>query len=235
VPQPSVRTRTWYHTGAFFRGGKILRGFAADYFVNAVLPEAELPDAVIEAPAGYALTPDEAREAARACKGMMLRQEVYADDGSPLAANPYTVAESNCHIRLLQPQQDNRYAVFLAHASETISYHYERNPADPRISHELNTVMDELGNVVEQASIAYGRVTADASLLADVLTPGRERRNRISAGRTHRCSDHCPAPCGDNIGSASMAREKCDAQAQSVLATRKPVKLRRSIGSIPSR
>jgi RHS repeat-associated protein len=168
VQQPPVRTRTWYHTGAFLRGGTILRHFAADYYVNPVLAEARLPDAVIEAAPGYTLTPDEAREAARACKGMMLRREIYADDGTPLATVPYAVEESNCHIRLLQPQLGDRYAVFLPHASETISYHYERNPADPRITHELNTVIDEVGNVVEQAAISYGRVSADASLPADV-------------------------------------------------------------------
>ena len=53
-------------------------------------------------PAG--LTPDEEREACRALKGTMLRQEVYALDGTAKAPHPYTVTEQNFTIRLLQPQ-----------------------------------------------------------------------------------------------------------------------------------
>jgi RHS repeat-associated protein len=168
VPQSPVRTRTWYHTGAFLRGDTILRQFAADYWHNPVAAKAMLPDAVIETADGYVLTPDEAREAARACKGMLLRREVYADDGTPAAATPYSVEEANCHIRLLQPKLGARYATFLNHASETVSYHYERDPADPRIEHELNTVIDEIGNVVESAHVTYGRQAADASLPLDI-------------------------------------------------------------------
>jgi hypothetical protein len=58
-------------------------------------------------PAGLSL--DEAREACRALKGSMLRQEVYADDAGPSATPeqieraraPYTVTEQNFTIRAL--------------------------------------------------------------------------------------------------------------------------------------
>ena len=45
---------------------------------------------------------------------------------------PYTVTEQNFTIRALQPRGGNRHAVFFTHPREAISYHYERNPADPR-------------------------------------------------------------------------------------------------------
>ena len=80
------------------------------------------------------LTADEAREAVRACKGMTLRQEVYALDGdiNPVQTNyPYAVAEHNNQIRMLQPQGSNLYAVFLSVESEVITYNYERNPGGP--------------------------------------------------------------------------------------------------------
>ena len=56
-------------------------------------------------PAG--LTLDEEREACRALKGSMLRQEVYADDAGPgadaeqiqRARTPYTVTEQNFTVR----------------------------------------------------------------------------------------------------------------------------------------
>ena len=44
---------------------------------------------------------------------------------------------------------------------EAISYHYERNPADPRIQHALTLEVDDYGNVLKQAAIGYGRRTTD--------------------------------------------------------------------------
>lgn len=166
VHQPPVRRRTWFHVGAYIDGAGLLGQFAADYYQGAT-PEAALPDAVVEADSP---TPEELRQAARACKGMMLRQEVYADDDSAQATLPYTTAQHNCHVRMLQPMLGNRYAVFLSHDSEGITYNYERDASDPRIAHELNTVLDELGNVVESASVVYGRLAPDATLPAEVQT-----------------------------------------------------------------
>ena len=64
-----------------------------------------LPDTVL--PAG--LTVDEEREACRTLKGAMLRQEVYALDGTDKAQNPYSVAEQNFTIQRLQPRAENRH------------------------------------------------------------------------------------------------------------------------------
>jgi len=166
---PPVLTRTWFHTGIylgrdhvsdFFAGmGKgdgeyyrepALRGDDAhDLAAEALL----LPDTVL--PPG--LTLDEEREACRALKGSMLRQEIYALDGTDKAEIPYTVTEQNFDIRRLQPHDGNRHAVFFTHPREAISYHYERNHADPRISHVLTLEVDEYGNVLKQAAIGYGR------------------------------------------------------------------------------
>ena len=116
-----------------------------------------LDDTVL--PAG--LTVEEEREACRALKGSMLRQEVYALDGTGSPAypygHPYTVTEQNFTIRALQQQGTNRYGVFFTHAREAISYHYERNLADPRTGHALTLEVDEFGNVLKSAAIGYGR------------------------------------------------------------------------------
>ena len=98
-----------------------------------LLDDTVLPDA---------LTPDEEREACRALKGSMLRQEIYAQDGTAKADHPYTVTEQNFTVRLLQARACNRHAVFLTHAREAINYHYERNPDDPRTSHTLTLEAD---------------------------------------------------------------------------------------------
>jgi len=159
---PPVLTKTWTHTGVFLASGRISRQFQHEYFPDDV----NLNDTIL--PAG--LTPHEAREASRALKGSTLRQEVYALDGTAKATIPYTVAESNFTIRPLQPLATNRHAVFFTHPRETITFHHERDPDDPRIGHTLTLAVDEYGNVLTSASIGYARrkpaLEAQGQLLA---------------------------------------------------------------------
>ncbi len=86
----------------------------------------QLPDGSSMA---YDLSSEEAREAARALKGSILRQEVYADDRSAKASLPYSVSERSYKLTCLQPQGPNRHVVFFSHPSETIDYHYESRGA----------------------------------------------------------------------------------------------------------
>jgi RHS repeat-associated protein len=149
---PAVLTKTWFHTGAYFGEENISRHFQEEYYQGdsaAVL----LPDSVL--PEG--LTADEIREACRALKGRILREEVFALDGAANSADPYTVTEHNYQVRLEQPMANNLHAVFYTGDSESLAYHYERNPADPRIGHQLTIEIDEFGNVVKAAAVGYPR------------------------------------------------------------------------------
>ena len=158
LDQEPVLTKSWFHTGAWFAWDHILDKYAQEYFQNPVFREYQLPRPVL--PDG--LTAIEIREAFRACKGMIIRQEVYALDNDPqVSPFPYTVAEHNCLIQLLQPRDENRYAVFLTTGSESITYNYERNPADPRIAHTANISIDEYGNILQAASVVYPRQNAN--------------------------------------------------------------------------
>ncbi|WP_206313536.1 SpvB/TcaC N-terminal domain-containing protein [Streptomyces coryli] len=139
---PPVHTKTWFHVGA---PDPLPPLFAGDL-------------AVPDLPAG--LTDQERREAFRALKGSMLRQEVYADDGTSRAGTPYLVTEQAYTVRMLQPRHRNQHAVFLTHMCETLAHHYERNTADPRVSHTLTLEVDPFGNVLKEASVAYGRTTS---------------------------------------------------------------------------
>ena len=170
--QAPVLTRTWFHTGVYFGLNNILHQLSAEYFQNPSafteynLPEPELPPN---------LTADEAREAVRACKGLVLRQEVYALDvatNPTLATYPYTVAEHNNTITLLQPQGPNLYAVFLSVESEAITYNYERNPSDPRIAHTLNTAYDQYGNIIDSYAVAYARQNINPANPGGMTLPG---------------------------------------------------------------
>ena len=103
-------------------------------------------------------------EAYRALRGALLRSEVYAHDGSAKAAHPYQVTESRYHITQLQPQDGNHHAVYFSHQLESLAYHYERQPADPRISHALTLEVDAFGNPLKTLAIGYGRRQPDPAL-----------------------------------------------------------------------
>ncbi len=163
--EPPILTKTWYHTGAFFNKEKILDQFKHEYFENTSFEEYHLPQPELEE--GW--TSQEYREALRACKGMVLRQEVYSQDGSDKENFPYTVAEHNCYIDKIQPASNKRFAVFIVKESEAVTYNYERNPIDPRIAHTLNLEIDELGNILQSASVVYGRQVTDNDLPPRVI------------------------------------------------------------------
>jgi hypothetical protein len=98
---------------------------------------------------------------------MLLRIEVYSLDGIENESIPYTTTQHTCFIQFLQPQLNNKYGIFLATESEALTYTYERNPADPRISHSINIETDEFGNTLKAATISYGRINPDSSLTTD--------------------------------------------------------------------
>jgi RHS repeat-associated protein len=159
--QQPVLTKKWFHTGAFLNKKQVLHQFASEYFQNPnehEIIEPTLPDN---------LNAEEWSEALRACKGIPLRIEVYALDGTSLQDIPYSTAQHNCLINLIQPLLQNKYASFFVMESETLTYNYERNINDPRIAHSINVEIDQYGNVLQSAIIAYGRLTADPDLAVE--------------------------------------------------------------------
>lgn len=177
---PPVHTKTWFHTGVYLGHDRVSNYFAGllndndvgEYYIPHRSGDASgdakarvllLDDTIV--PPGLAL--EEEREACRALKGSMLRQEAYALDGSAREGIPYTVTEQNFTIECLQKQGDNRHAVFFAHAREALSYHYERNPDDPRISHTMTLEVDTWGDVSKSLAIAYGRTPGKSLLPTD--------------------------------------------------------------------
>ncbi len=155
---PPLHIKTWYHTGASLEGHRISALYAAEYYREPGLDDGaalrQLLDDTILPPG---LTPDEEREACRALKGQILRQEVYAADGTAEAEHPYTVSERSYTIETLQAQDANAHAVFHVHPRETLDYHYERRPHDPRVAHGLILQVDDFGNVRRSMTIGYGR------------------------------------------------------------------------------
>jgi RHS repeat-associated protein len=194
--QPPVKTITWFHTGAFIDSGQVLSQMADEYFPRSLqettafdgFDEHALPEPELEA---EGLSADEWREALRACKGMMLRRELYELDVAALTegrhrpVKVFSTASHNYNLRCLQRRGPNPHAVFLVTESEAITYHYELaldGPAvtpDPRVAHTLNVAIDELGNVLESVAVAYPRLApfADDTLADDeeALIDGAQR------------------------------------------------------------
>ena len=158
---PPVHTKTWFHNGAWTAGARISAQYAHEYYQGDTLAT-RLPDHALVAD----LSALEAREACRALKGQVLRVEVYAEDGTALASEPYTVSERSYAVRSLQSAAENVHGVFLVHPREAVEYHYERNASgavDPRISHAFTLAVDPYGVTTRSATVGYPRRMAFAA------------------------------------------------------------------------
>ncbi|HUT72080.1 MAG TPA: SpvB/TcaC N-terminal domain-containing protein [Desulfatiglandales bacterium] len=150
---PPVHTITWFHTGFYKDRDHISTLYKDEYYKEdhdaKLLPDTILPDG---------LTAQEEHEACRALKGRLLRREIHALDQSEKSSHPYQVIESNYRLVKIQPVKDSPHAVFFAHENETLQYHYERYPDDPRMSHSMILEVDEkYGHVKKAVAIAYPR------------------------------------------------------------------------------
>jgi RHS repeat-associated protein len=166
--QPPAVSKRWQHTGWYAGRDAVSRQFAGEYWPGAGLL---LPDTVL--PEG--LTAGEEREACRALRGLVLREEVTAEDGGPLRDEPYQVTEHSYQLRLVQARAGTRHAAFFPHSEQTLTVHTERSTDDPRVTHELTLRVDDWGNVLRSAQVAYPRRAAG---------DGEQKRLRIT------CTDH---------------------------------------------
>jgi hypothetical protein len=152
---PPVYTRTWHHTGASFTNSGVSNHYKQQYFQgdkNAYnFPDSVFDDAI------YKEDAETLRQAYVAMSGHVIRTEVYSEDNSELSKNPYTVEESNIEVKLYQPRGEKRYAVYMVNPRESISYHYERNPNDPRVQQKFSIDTDDFGNILQSCNILLPR------------------------------------------------------------------------------
>ena len=216
---PPVVTKTWFHTGAYPIGPKVSRIYDEEYYRESDLPEGVpgltetefaamlLHDTILPAD----LRGDEIREAIRSLKGAMLRQEIYALDGTAESDQPYTVSEKNYTIRVLQPFGGNRHAVLFTHARESIDFHYERKLydvgarrlADPRVTHSMILAVDDYGNELESVAVAYGRRHDDP----DPILTGSDRSNQSALHATYTESAYSNPVLQDDAYRAPLSAE----------------------------
>jgi RHS repeat-associated protein len=159
---PPVHTKVWYHTGVFLDGDTISRQMAHGYygakspesvgykeFTKSLLVDSVLPTDLVDT--------DELREAYRALKGNVIRQELYGCDANHQSNVPYVISENNFKVNLIQPRGSNPYTILWTHQLETLEHHSERSHEDPRTNHIIVLDVDDFGNVLRSASVGYGR------------------------------------------------------------------------------
>ncbi|KAI9851353.1 MAG: hypothetical protein M1838_003909 [Thelocarpon superellum] len=183
---PPIYIKTWYHTGLFLDADRISRhaedqyyrepGLSAAQMQSMLLDDTLLPRQIRRTDGGWApydLDALQAREACRALRGSMLRQELYSLDdrtdrhlAAGIGMQPYSVVEANYRVQILQPEpQALSHAVFLVTDREKLTFQYERTLvelghgrfADPRITHTLLLEVDEFGQPLRVATVGYGR------------------------------------------------------------------------------
>lgn len=173
--QPAVITKSWFHTGAYLSRDRVYHQLQAEYYPDALVKKGIIQDPeiaknlpsqrLLEAPLPKGLCTPELLECLRALKGLPLRQEVYSDEGDEaVRQHPYSVVQYNYDVQLLQPMLAQKHAVFFPFQKEALTFHYERNPLDPRVAHNINIEIDEYGNVRQSAAIVYGRRQPDMAL-----------------------------------------------------------------------
>ncbi len=168
--QSPLLVKTWYHTGFYLDRDHILSQFRHEYFTSPALEDILLGEPKLP----QDLTAAEWREALRACKGLLLRSEVYGLDGTDAESTPYSVTQTTCEIKRIQPRGRNRHAGFQVIDSETLSLQLDRNPEDPRISHSLVLQSDLYGNPTLSATVAYPRLFEDMETPEDVRIEQRQ-------------------------------------------------------------
>jgi RHS repeat-associated protein len=188
---PPVLTKTWFHNGAYPMGGRVTRIYDHEYYqepLSAAQNEAmRLPDTIL--PTG--LNGGEVREAIRSLKGSVLRQEIYALDGTAASARPYSVSEKNYTVEFVQPfagRWPNRHAVFFTHARESIDFYYERmlynvggnQLADPRVTHNMVLAVDDYGNELQSVAVGYGRRYPDPNPILTSADQGKQSTTLVT-------------------------------------------------------
>lgn len=149
---PPVYTRMWYNTGSF-ENNPVFSNQYKRYYFNGDKNAYDFPASLFQ----FSIWNSDAETLRQACfalKGQIMRTEVYADDGT-LPLVPYTVAESNNEVIMLQPIGQNEYAIFMTVARESISYNYDRNADDPAVTQNFTLETDLLCGLAQKTVCVY--------------------------------------------------------------------------------
>nr|WP_282569186.1 SpvB/TcaC N-terminal domain-containing protein [Aliiroseovarius sp. S1339] len=165
--QPPILTKTWFHTGVTTENGDLGEVLAGEFYSHPALPLITVPPVLPDN-----IGTRDWREAQRAMRGAVLRQEIYTLDDTPQMAHPYTITSSQYRLEMRQPSADpadgveDGCAVFQRLDGGTINLELDRRPEDPRISQSIVLDWNAFGQPLRSASVASARTA-----LPDDLPP----------------------------------------------------------------
>ncbi len=151
--QPTC-TKTWFHNGANGKDGPRTELRRQDYY-NKDDKCKFMSSPVVEKGDRYAAKT--VSEAHKVLSGKVLREEVYAVEEGEISDHPFSVIETNYRIRVKQPAQEDFCGSYQAYQSQELSYQYEQEPEDPRITHQFVLRVNDYGYPVRTSEIAYPR------------------------------------------------------------------------------
>jgi RHS repeat-associated protein len=159
--KPPVRTRRWSHTGRPSPDGGMSSLYAADFFAAGagpgpardLLARTRLADSVLPAD----VLPADQRDACRALKGMLLREEVADDPGdSSIEPIPYSITVHGYDALVRQPGGGGRPAIVQALERESLSVALERSLEAPRVGQSFVLARGPQGQPVASLTVAHG-------------------------------------------------------------------------------
>ncbi len=153
---PPAKSVTWFHPGVNAAEWQALKAQYEKEYFSGDAAAWQLPDTFFDWN-GHALNPTIQQQAHAALAGHVLRAEVYGLDDSEQCNIPYTVSENNYTVQLLQPPEGHQFGVFMTTDREQLDYDYERIASDPQVHHAFTLKVDEFGNELLGANIAYPR------------------------------------------------------------------------------
>lgn len=180
---PPVLHKSWYHTGAWLESEALASRYAKEFFQGDQLAHPLAQDVLAGSVPRDAQT---LRQAYRALKGVLIREEIYGEDNQDVSDNPYVVSQTSWKVRLVQPRYQHHPASFYVYDRETITYEYERDPQDPRTQHQFTLEVDDFGNVPSYCTVFYPRRELPEPITStnpiDLVYP-EQKVLRVIAGR----------------------------------------------------
>ena len=107
--------------------------------------------------------------------GKVIRSEVYGyKDNDTLEPTPYSVEASNYEVKIYQELLTNSYGVFTVLPRQSISYNYEKDANDPRVSQSFTLKTDSYINPLITCNVSLPRRTIE-----DVKIYPEQQRTQI--------------------------------------------------------
>ena len=150
MPGPSC-LKTWFHNGSFgWDAKRAAQFYNKDPKQQLLTPQHFEQDEALEA--------KDFEKGYRSLGGQVIRRELFAASYDGIAEeHPYQVTQHAYGIRKLQPKTTKNDSCFFAYQTEAVSYTYEEQANDPKISHNLSVAVGEYGDIEKELSISYAR------------------------------------------------------------------------------